>query len=79
MFTLSLLLTLKNGLYVGYGTSLKSEKESFERALAVAREISQRVDSLKIRKEPDGGLLRKERKGLTPHMESQRCGITYFG
>ena len=48
------LIDIKERMYVGYGTSFKSEKEAFERALAIAKEIGIKVKSLRLNKY-DGG------------------------
>jgi len=44
------LIDIKERMYIGYGTSFKSEKEAFERALAVAKEIGIKVKSLRLDK-----------------------------
>jgi len=44
------LIDIKERMYVGYGTSFKSEKEAFERALAIAKEIGIKVKSLRLDK-----------------------------
>ena len=42
------LIDIKERMYVGYGTSFKSEKEAFERALAVAKRLGIKVKSLRL-------------------------------
>ena len=44
------LIDIKERMYVGYGTSFKSEKEAFERALARAKELGINVKSLRLDK-----------------------------
>ena len=44
------LIDIKERMYVGYGTSFKSEKEAFERALAVAKRLGIKVKSLRLDK-----------------------------
>ena len=44
------LIDIKERMYIGYGTSFKSEKEAFERALALARELGIKVKSLRLDK-----------------------------
>ncbi len=44
------IIDIKERMYVGYGTSFKSEKEAFERALAVARKLGIKVKSLRLDK-----------------------------
>ncbi len=44
------LIDIKERMYVGYGTSFKSEKEAFERALTLAREFGIKVKSLRLDK-----------------------------
>jgi len=42
------IIDIKERMYVGYGTSFKSEKEAFERALNIARELGIKVKSLRL-------------------------------
>ena len=42
------LIDIKERMYIGYGTSFKSEKEAFEKALTVARELGIKVKSLRL-------------------------------
>lgn len=42
------LIDIKERMYIGYGTSFKSEKGAFERALAVARKNGIKVNSLRL-------------------------------
>ena len=44
------LIDIKERMYIGYGTSFKSEKEAFERALALAKKFGIRVNSLRLDK-----------------------------
>jgi len=44
------LIDIKERMYVGYGTSFKSEKEAFERALVVAKELGVKIKSLRLDK-----------------------------
>lgn len=44
------LMDIKERMYIGYGTSLKSEKAAFEKALCVARQMGIRVKSLRLDK-----------------------------
>lgn len=44
------LMDIKERMYIGYGTSFKSEKEAFERALQIAKGIAIKVDSLRLDK-----------------------------
>ena len=44
------IIDIKERMYVGYGTSFKSEKEAFERALTVAQELGIKVKSLRLDK-----------------------------
>lgn len=44
------LIDIKERMYVGYGTSFKSEKEAFERALNVAKELGIKIKSLRLDK-----------------------------
>ena len=44
------LIDIKERMYVGYGTSFKSEKEAFQRALTLARELGIKVNSLRLDK-----------------------------
>ncbi|MBS3064590.1 MAG: ISNCY family transposase [DPANN group archaeon] len=42
------LIDIKERMYIGYGISFKSEKEAFERALALARKNGIKVNSLRL-------------------------------
>jgi transposase len=44
------LIDIKERMYVGYGTSFKSEKDAFEKALAVANKLEIKVNSLRLDK-----------------------------
>jgi len=44
------LMDIKTRLYIGYGTSFKSEKEAFLNALQITKETSVKVDSLRLDK-----------------------------
>ena len=44
------LIDIKERMYIGYGTSFKSEKDAFEKALALAREFGIKVKSLRLDK-----------------------------
>ena len=44
------LIDIKERMYIGYGISFKSEKEAFERALALAKKFGIRVNSLRLDK-----------------------------
>lgn len=41
------LMDIKERMYIGYGTSFKSEKDAFEKALELAREYGTNVDSVR--------------------------------
>ena len=41
-------IDIKSRMYVGYGTSFKSEKGAFEKALTMARSLGANVDSLRL-------------------------------
>jgi len=42
------LIDIKGRMYIGYSTSFKNEKESFERALALVRKNGIKVNSLRL-------------------------------
>ncbi|MBI2151583.1 ISNCY family transposase [Candidatus Woesearchaeota archaeon] len=42
------LIDIKERMYIGYGTSFKSEKEAFERALSLAKRFRIKVNSLRL-------------------------------
>ena len=42
------LMDIKERMYIGYGTSFKSEKEAFEKALTIAKRIGIEVSSLRL-------------------------------
>ena len=42
------IIDIKERMYIGYGTSFKSEKEAFEKALNLARELGIKVKSLRL-------------------------------
>jgi len=42
------LMDIKTRMYIGYGTSLKSEKEAFVNALQIAKETGIKIDSLRL-------------------------------
>ena len=42
------LMDLSTGMYIGYGTSLKSEKEAFEKALMMTGEAEISIDSIRL-------------------------------
>ena len=44
------LMDVKERMYIGYGTSFKCEKEAFEKALQIAKEMGIYVDSLRLDK-----------------------------
>jgi transposase len=44
------LMDIKERMYIGYGTSLKSEKEAFEKGLQIAKEIGIDVESIRLDK-----------------------------
>jgi len=43
-------MDLKTGLYIGYGTSMRSEKEAYEKSLEMTREFGITIDSIRLDK-----------------------------
>ena len=43
-------MDIKERIYIGYGTSLKSEKDAFEKGLKMAKEMSINVESIRLDK-----------------------------
>ncbi|MFQ6010455.1 MAG: ISNCY family transposase [Candidatus Aenigmatarchaeota archaeon] len=44
------LMDIDSGMYIGYGTSMKSEKEAFRRAMDMVREIGISIDNVRLDK-----------------------------
>jgi len=44
------LMDIKNRMYLGYGTSFKSEKDAFEKALQMAKEMGINIESIRLDK-----------------------------
>jgi|SRR3989338_7991504 len=44
------LMDIKQRIYIGYGTSFKSEKDAFQKALEMAKELGVKIESLRLDK-----------------------------